>query len=121
MGLRVFCLASGVGGSEDHWGAETRGDSLQEASTVLPASVTVPAQGLSLQPPLRSAHVPGKKSDTPRASRRGRGLSSGTKVGGWRAAGSPRKLGLPRAGPECQAKGLKPSPVGNREPLKVSE
>ena len=94
---------------------------MREVSTVLPASVSVPAHGLSLQPPLRSAHVPGKRSDTPWASRRGRGLTSGTKVGGWRAAGSPRKLGLPRAGPECQAKGLKPPPVGNRKPLKVSE
>ena len=55
---------------------------MREVSTVLPASVSVPAHGLSLQPPLRSAHVPGKRSDTPWASRRGRGLTSGTKVGG---------------------------------------
>ena len=40
-GPRSLHLVSWVGGSEDQWGVETRGDSMLEVSTVLMASVSI--------------------------------------------------------------------------------
>lgn len=93
---------------------------MQEVSTVLPASVSLPQQPLS-SALLKPALIPGKRPNTLWAPRKGRDLSSGTKAGGWRAAGKAGKLGLLQAGPGCQAAGSQPSPGGNGEALKVSE